>query len=504
MRLAAPRLAASHWLLLALLALTTWRLGAAMHANLELYADEAQYFGWSQQLDWGYYSKPPMLAWIIRLGTELFGETELGVRSLAFLLYPLSALALFLAVRRLFAAAADAERWALAAALAFASLPLVALGSWLITTDAALLFFWSLSMLFLARALDGGAWRDWLALGLCVGLGGLSKYTMVFFPVALALYLFSSPGLRPWLRDPRPWAAAGVALLVLLPNLLWNAGHDFASFRHTAEISQLDRELLNPAAFGEFFGAQFMVFGPLMMAALLLAVFNARSWWADERMRLLAFLTLLPLAAFLGLSLLARAFANWAAFAYVAGAAFTAVALLRAGRRRWLLAAVLVNLGIGAAIHHAHAITAALGIELTRKTDPYARVTGHRALGEAVRQRLALYPDARLLGDDRKTFAWLLYYARPESTGARYYNPGGGIRNHYALTVDVAGSPRGEFILISRAARAETLAADFAGVEALAPIRIQRYRDDFIDYAVWRLRDHRAGAELSGARAAPP
>jgi len=482
-------------LLLALLVLTAWRLGAAMHANLELYADEAQYFDWSRQLDWGYYSKPPMLAWIIRLSTELFGTSELGVRAMSFILYPLGAWTLFIAVRRLFAGEPGAERWAAAAAFAYATLPLVALGSWLITTDAALLLFWSLALYLLVRALDRGAWRDWILLGLCVGLGGLSKYTMVFFPLALAAYLLSSPRHRFWLGNPKPWIAAAVALLVLLPNLLWNASHDFASFRHTAEISQLDRELVNPVALAEFFGAQFMVFGPLMLAALLLAVFNARRWWANERMRMLAFFTLLPLAAFLGLSLLSRAFANWAAFAYVAGAAFTTLVLLHAGRRRLWLTAVLVNLGLGAAIYHAHAITAALGIELTRKTDPYARVTGARALGEEVRRRLEQFPDARLVGDDRKTFALLLYYARPESDGARYFNPDGRIRNHYALTRDVRASPAGEFILISRAARADTLAMHFAVVEALPPIQIPLYRDHTMHYSVWRLRHHRAAME---------
>lgn len=485
------RLRPVQWLLLALFALTAWRFYAAIEANLELYADEAQYFDWSRSLEWGYYSKPPMLAWIIRLSTELFGESELGIRAMSFVLYPLAAWFLFLAVRRGFADAA-AEHWALAAALLFATLPLVSLGSWLITTDAALLLFWSLSLYFLVRALDRGAWHDWIALGLCVGLGALSKYTMVFFPAALGLFLLSSPAHRHWLVHPRAWTGALVALLTLAPNLLWNAQHDFVSFRHTAEISQLDRELINPIALAEFFAAQFLVFGPVSMAILLLTAWRWSAWWTDVRLRLFALFTLLPLIAFIALSLLSRAFANWAAFAYVAGAAFVAIVLLRAGRRGWLLAAALTNLGIAAALYHAHPLTDTLGIERTRKSDPYARLTGYRALGAAVRERMASFPHARLLGDDRKTFALLLYYARPQSEGARYFNPDGRIRNHYALTRDIAHAPMGEFILVSRSATVETLAPHFAEIEALAPIHIPLYRDYTLEYRLWRVRDYRS------------
>ena len=130
-------------------------------------------------------------------------------------------------------------------------------------------------------------------------------------------------------------------------------------------------------------------------------------------MRLLAAFTLAPLAAFIGSSLLSRAFANWAAFSYVGGAALVAAVWIGnrpdrcQTRQRWLLAAVLVNLAIAAGMYHLHDITHALDIQLTRKTDPYGRVTGYRALGREVALRLQTHADARLLSNDRKLYALL-------------------------------------------------------------------------------------------------
>lgn len=477
---------------LALAALTLWRLLAADHAGMELYADEAQYWTWSLAPDWGYFSKPPMVAWAIWLGTRLFGDGELGVRALSTLAYPLTAWLIYRLVRRLFRAEPHAEAMAGWAGLTYASLPMVSLGAWLITTDAFLILFWTLALYVLTFALESGRWRDWLLLGLAVGLGLLSKYSMVFFGLGLAAYLAVTPARRRLFIDLRPWGAALVAGLVVLPNVLWNAGHRFVSFEHTAEISQLDRALFHPDALLEFLLSQFAVFGPITFAGLLVLAARPRVWLADDRLRLLAAFALAPLVAFLGLSLLSRAFANWAAFAYAGAAALVAAHWVMAGKRRWLAAALALHLVVAAGMYHLHDITGALGLELTRKTDPYGRVTGYRALGAEVAKRLAATPGAHLIGDDRKLFALMRYYARPWSEGARYLNPSGGIDNHYALTADLRDAPAGDFLLVSRNADEASLRQWFAEVMSQPAIRIQPYPDYVVEYRVWRLRDYRA------------
>lgn len=479
------------WLLACLGLLVLWRWLSAWHGQLELYADEAQYWTWALEPDWGYFSKPPMVAWAIWLSRHLFGDTELGIRGISPLLFALTAWVLFLLVRRLFATHPQREDMAFWSALTFAALPLVSLGSWLITTDAVLLLFWSLALYFTVATRESGRWRDWLMLGVVLGLGLLSKYSMVFYGLGFFAWLLLEPRRRALLRDPRPYAAAAVALLVMAPNLYWNAQHQFASVQHTAEIAQLDRELFHPTAMRDFTLAQFAVFGPILFAGLLLLLARRRVWMGDERLRLLAAFTLAPLAAFISLSLMSRAFANWAAFSYVGASALIAALWIIQERRRWLAAALLVNLLMAAGMYHAHDITRVLDIQLTRKTDPYGRLTGFRDLGRQVSMRLADHPDARLLSDDRKLHALLRYYARPRSADMRFLNPTGARNNHYALFADLRDSPQGEFLLITKSQDAAALATWFTQVEALPSITLKLYPDHQPEYQVWLLRDYR-------------
>lgn len=479
------------WLILVLLLITAWRIFTLWHRELELYADEAQYWSWSLAPDWGYYSKPPMVAWLIALTTRLFGDTELGVRAATFLVWPATSITIYFLARRLFTGEPWAERAAMWSAIAFATLPMTALGGVLITTDGPLLLFWALALYFLAGALSRDRWRDWLLVGVAAGLGLLSKYSMVFFAPAFLVYLLITPEHRRLLLSAKPYAAAGVALAVMSPNLIWNAQHGFVSFQHTAEISQLDRAWINPDAFLAFGLAQFGVFGPLMALGLLLIALRPRRHLRDRRLTFLAAFSLVPLAAFLGLSLLSRAFANWAAFAYVAGSVLVVATWIAADRRRWLAWALGLNLALGAVLYHYHDLAQALGIELTRKTDPYARITGYRALGQEVRQRLLAHPEARLMGDDRKSFASLLYYARPSSLDAAYLNPARRIDDHYALTADVAMRPQGSYLLVTKGRSRVELERWFTEVKSLEPLHIRVHRDLALDYQVWLVRGFR-------------
>ncbi len=477
--------------LLALLAaLAAYRVWAARAVGLELFPDEAYYFGWAQTLEWGYYSKPPMVAWIIHFATALCGNAEPCLRLGSYLLYPATAFVLFGVGQRLFDA-----RTGFWIAVAFATLPMVAFGSWFMTTDAPLLFFWALALYFLIGALEQNRWRDWLALGLALGLGGLSKYSMVFFGLGALAYLAFSAEARRQLVNPRLYAAIALALAVFAPNLVWNMQHQFVSVEHTAEISHLGQDWMRPEELAKFLGAQFAVMGPLFFAALLhLALRHGFSLAADRRYALPLAFSAPVLAAFLALAFLARALPNWGAMAYVAGVVLVAAWWLREGRQRWLYAGIALNVAIGLGLYHYHALANLAGVELTRKTDPYARVSGWRALGEAAGRHLAAHPGARLLADDRKTMAALIYYVRPHPFDARMYNPGGVIGDHYALMSDVKDAPGGAFVFVSRSADPARLAREFAEVRPLGRIEIPLYPDFSLSAEVYLLRDFRGYA----------
>lgn len=481
------------WLALALIVLTIWRLAAALHAQPELFFDEAQYWDWSTAPAWGYYSKPPMLAWLIALSTALLGDGEYAVRAPSLVLYPLGAILLYFTTRRLLGwqpgvQAASAPFWV---ALAYATLPVVALGSWLITTDAALLFFWCAALWALVRAIDLNRWRDWLLLGTLVGLGLLSKYTMAAFGVAALGWLLSEAQQRRHLTTAKPIVAIAIAFILFTPNLLWNAQHQFASFQHTAEISQLDRGLLHPGKLLEFFGAQFAVFGPLLFAVLIGLVLRPTRWLDNPALRFLAWFVFLPLAGFMGLALLSRAFANWAAFAYVAATPLVVITLLQSNRRRLLILALGLNLALGAVIYHYHDLARWAGVELTRKTDPYHRITGWRNFGAAVAAQLAAHPEARLLCTERDVITELLYYARPRSRPAYFWNLSGQVRSHYALMNDLGGAPNGQFLLVGGPSDLSLLRQHFRRVTPLPEIIIPVYQDLTRHYTVFLLEGYK-------------
>ncbi len=324
-------------------ALTMARLVALFRTPLELYPDEAQYWLWSRTLSFGYFSKPPLIAWAIAATTALGGNSEPWVRLPAVLFQAGAVLLVYALAKRLYN-----SRVGLAAAALYALAPGVQLSAMVAATDAPLLFFTALSLLAYA-ALQGATARRRLllaaGLGAALGLAFLSKYAAAYVLIGVGLHLALSPAAR------RAWtpAAAGLAglafLAVIGPNLAWNAAHGFATVRHTlADAHWRPGSLFNPRALGEFLAAQFAVFGPIpfgvLIAGLGLAARRRRLEPAD--LMLLCF-TVPPVLIVAIQAFVSRANANWSGAGYVAGAILVAAWLMRWRARRWLIAAIALQ-----------------------------------------------------------------------------------------------------------------------------------------------------------------
>lgn len=307
-------------LVLLLVGLTIWRLFYLVAAPLDLSPDEAYYWDWSRQPAWGYYSKPPMVAWLMALSTRFFGATAFAVRLPAVVLATAGMLALYALGRRLYGP--KVGFWA---AVAFAAAPGSCVAGLIMTIDAPLLCFWAISLYSVWRALEAGSecWAAWMGAGLVVGLGILSKQTMVTFLPILLTFLVLSPEDRGHLRRPGPYLLATVAMLALTPVLWWNAEHSWITFQHTAHHFNTDRAGpgLSLSAFGDFVASQLGVVSPLTWGLLLVvAVAGLVTLRVQERKaRYLLLFSALPLAAVLVLSLRQRVNANWPAPFYLAG-----------------------------------------------------------------------------------------------------------------------------------------------------------------------------------------
>lgn len=451
--------------IVACLAVTGWRVAMLMAAPVNLSFDEAQYWGWAQHLDWGYFSKPPMVAWAIWATTHLAGsDAEVWVRLSSPLAHAGIALTLFALSRHLFS-----PRVAVWVAATWLTLPGVSLSAMLVSTDPPLLLFWSLSLFAYVRALDirgadapvpAAQWPWWLALGLFAGLGLLSKYAMAFFLFGVACHMILVPAHRRRLWAARRQAVVALLLSVMLytPNFWWNQQHQFASYRHTGENANLGTThgFFHPLALGEFLGSQFAVMGPLLFAAFLLLAFRyaRQDLVGKEERLLLAAFCLPPLLLIAVQALLSRANANWAATAYVAAVPLVVSWLVQEGRLRGVLRlSLLLHLLAMAALPHVYTLAQDLGLSKPSRFDLQKRVRGWDHAGTWLKDLHGQSPELPLLFVERKTYATLLYYSRPLVEGAWMLNPQRHTKNHYELLYSLPDNPqqRGkDFLFISR------------------------------------------------------
>ncbi|MCC7266481.1 MAG: glycosyltransferase family 39 protein [Caulobacteraceae bacterium] len=389
------------------LALTLARILALFATPLELHPDEAQYWLWSRELAFGYYSKPPLIAWAIWATTQIGGDAEPWVRLSAALFHAVATLAVFALGRRLYDSATGF--WA---AVFYALMPGVQLSSLVIATDAPLLLFYALALLAYARFLADGGWRWAALLGLAVGAGFLAKYAAVYALVGLALHAALSREARGRWRLPAGLAAAGAFALVLAPNVLWNLQHGFATVQHTAANAGWEGRLFNPGKLAEFLASQFGVFGPLPFAVLIggAGLLAARRRLQPADLMLLCF-ALPPFAIVAAQAFINRANANWSGAGYVAGAVLVAAWLVRWRAKRWLIANGAFQAGL--AVLFLVMVVSPPFADRIGAGNSFKRVKGWAAMTDSLLARARQEPGLTAVAvDDRFLFNAAAYYGR--------------------------------------------------------------------------------------------
>lgn len=240
--------------------LTVVRIAVANYVGMLW--DEPYYWLWSRHLSPGYFDHPPMVALWIRAGTMFLGDSVLGIRAL-FILNQLAVPALIYMTGRVLFDRRTAERAALWTAVA----PLLSIAGMMATPDGPSAFFWSLTVLAFAGVVRSGNGAWWLAVGVAAGLGLISKYTNFFIGAGLLLVLIVDPQLRRWLVSPWLWLGGVLALLIFMPVVMWNAGHDWASFRF--QFGRVGEATFRPVDLITLIVVQPLIFNPL--AAVFLA-----------------------------------------------------------------------------------------------------------------------------------------------------------------------------------------------------------------------------------------
>src|SRR5580692_2758103 len=259
------RAKASHSALRQLLAVVV--LIAAMTALRMIYAhaldlrtDEAYYWTWSKENALSFLDHPPMIAWFIRFGTAIFGDTNFGVRFAGILAMLVTQLLLADIVRRV---THDVRAVVFAVLMPEAALYYGLLMA-KVSPDTAMIPFAVAMLWALVRLTQSGNPRWWLAAGLFAGLALLSKFTAVMLVPAVVAFMLVPDWRRRWLTSPYPWLAALIAVAVFLPVLIWNAGHDWASFRFQF-VRAVATHQLSLRTVGDFIGLQFGLVGFILL-----------------------------------------------------------------------------------------------------------------------------------------------------------------------------------------------------------------------------------------------
>lgn len=435
-------------LLLVLAALLALRI-VALHFNAtDLFFDEAQYWSWSLEPAFGYYSKPPLIAWIIGLATSACGTSEFCVRLPSPIIHTLTSLLVYLLAARLYD-----PRTGFWAGVVFATLPGISFSSGLISTDVPLLCFWALALLSLHGLLrERKALWPGLLLGLALGAGLNAKYAMAYFVLCTAIYTIATPEHRFIWRDRRWWLALAIGMIMIVPNLLWNLENGFATFSHTADNAKWTGVLFHPNKAAEFFLAQFGVFGPILFGALLVIVWRAYHHGLPSPDRLLLAFALPIVLIITVQAFLSRAHANWAAVSYVAATMLVTATMLRDGARGWFNTSLGLHLLLIPVM--AVGLAVARDITLPGTTNPFARTLGWSALAQATRNRIEDArtkgtPYAAVLTVERAVTAELLYYMRASGVSVLAWPAAGRPKDHYQLTRPIGPGTAGPLLVVS-------------------------------------------------------
>jgi 4-amino-4-deoxy-L-arabinose transferase-like glycosyltransferase len=308
-----------------------------------LVPDEAYYWVWSRHLALSYFDHPPMVAYLIRLGTLAVGDTELGVRWLAAILSAGTVLILTLATQKI----VSDPRAVGFVPLSLLLSPLVAVTGSIMTPDAPSCFFQAAALAAALRVFSpGGSPRHWIYFGVFIGLALDSKYTSILLPFAVMLAMISCIEGRRALLSPWPWLAAVIALALFSPVLFWNYRHDWASFRY--QLHHGAGEAPPPAWKNllSYLGGQIGVCTPVLFGACLAAlIIFARRRNNPMPVRILLCAAAAPLLFFAVTAIRHRPEANWPMFAYFPAIVLFAIYLGESAQRRrffWAQLAIIV------------------------------------------------------------------------------------------------------------------------------------------------------------------
>lgn len=388
-------------LFLSLIALTLFRYYYILTGPLDLSPDEANYWTWSRRLDLSYYEKGPVIAYLIAASTWIMGDSVFALRFLAPVFLALISLIIYKFSIELFDKDNEAEKKALLAALMLQASPLFSSSGLIMTIDPPFIFFWTLSIYLFWKAVSKREGTEaqsntgteegfeeraqiwvWILLGISIGLGLLTKYTMAFFYICAFLFFLFHKEERRWFKKKEPYIALLLSIAIFSPVIIWNMNHGWVTLKHTGGHAALSSGFrISAKEFFNFSGSQFGVITPILF--FLVIDGGIRNYFTGRipQVRRLLFWFWAPVLGFFLLkSLQGKVQANWAMSAYITAFIASADHMLGKGyikrlSRPVIIAAFSLAIMVTAVAHYPSVIN------LPFKMDPSSRLRGWEELG---------------------------------------------------------------------------------------------------------------------------
>ncbi|WP_079607073.1 glycosyltransferase family 39 protein [Bradyrhizobium erythrophlei] len=383
---------------------------------IDLRTDEAYYWTWSKENVLSFLDHPPMIAWFIRFGTAIFGDTNLGVRFAGIVAMLITQLLLADIARRV---THDIRAVVLALLMPEAAVYYGLLMA-KVSPDVALIPFAVAMLWALVRLKESDDARWWLAAGVFAGLALLSKFTAVMLVPAVAAFMLVPDWRRRWLSSPYPWLAALIVVALFLPVLIWNAGHDWASFRFQLVRATATHEI-SLRTVGDFIGLQFGLVGFVLLPVVLSGV-ALTAWRGYRRLDAVAILlstaVIVPLGYFFWKSLTLRVGDTWPMFMWPAGfaaAAINVAMLPREGWPAWMVKSTVswANAAIASGIVTVVVVFLYYVVapwNFIGQTDPIGGEAGYQQVADRAQAELQKTGATWIATTDYRTYAMLRWY----------------------------------------------------------------------------------------------
>ncbi len=431
----------SRWFLWLVAGVTLFRVAYLFTVvDFQLAGDETYYWDWGRQLDWGYFSKPPLIAWIMGLIRVTFGYTWWALRLTSILFGAGRLVLLFVLGRSMFGA-----RTGFFAALLFTLTPASAGLSYALNTDPPLLLCWLGALVLFWRAVQAPqSLLRWIGLGVVIGIGALAKQMMLVFPLLMIATGLLVKEQRTLLRRPGFWGAMLLGAAFLLPTLYWNYSHGWPMVKHTAEAnlgaSNVDGFVDHVVSIVQFPLVQAAMFSPVTMVLMIGTLIACWRNWpaATVAERVLWVFSAPALGAFVLLSFYKEINPNWPAVFFMAALVLLA-SRAASGGGPWFKRALLVGLTMTALVYLYEPCIRVAGLRGHPRLDVFRDLRGWDQVGREAGAILARMPDPEttfVLVVDHRNFASQLAFWMPQHPRVYRWNRAGAIESQYEIWPD--------------------------------------------------------------------